>query len=472
MDSARMALKDISREVHSAFRELDIHFIIYHEGQSPEAMGLAAQEILGHPATEQALEIMKKAQSHIQEGLIGIATAQKNNVLGTQTGARHLALCALNIDRFQSAAGLRHAAWHHVWHALDKSGSTSAPTYFSADNKSKAVNSDSADTSAKEDALKNALALARANLNADIFATLTEIQNGISSAIGSIARLRARAALECHTREKPEAYPFILALDSIQTNTPHVSNLSANRRNKLQNLLRLSHNISESYDDNDIKGWISFVNAAQNMAWRGQQLENIINAAINMAQSTEVRLIGHQVAEILGYESEILTTDNIRYNSFMPFSMAEKQHIERALFIKERVFEHAARSRDSRAFYNVANQQNMLLADGEILGWCADALQKGGAAYDLALKSDVKNRAPLEKAAEAFDDAFAALHFKTLQTINKRVIRERREGATIALVKLLEICEDIPDSKTICRAIKQTDKATKGAELKRSSISA
>lgn len=59
IESVTQACNAISQQVKDDFRELTLHYIVHHEGQRMEALGLAGQEVLYHPAAETALQLLK-----------------------------------------------------------------------------------------------------------------------------------------------------------------------------------------------------------------------------------------------------------------------------------------------------------------------------------------------------------------------------------------------------------------------------
>lgn len=204
IDTVSHACDMITRQVRESYRQLTVHFIIHHDGQLTEALGLAAQEMLSHPAAETAMHIMRKKRSSDESALLGTAVAKEHILFGLASRETALALCTLNIDEFDSLKEARRYAYHLAWHAIDSFEYHNAPA-------------------TRDDAparvvirKRNALDIAAANLRADAFSAMICCLQDDYEAIRKLAHMRGINAIARRSGHTPEYYPFVIATEAAE----------------------------------------------------------------------------------------------------------------------------------------------------------------------------------------------------------------------------------------------------------------
>ena len=118
IDAVTHACNLIAREIRDYRKSLSIHFIVHHDGQRAEALGLATQDILSHPAAETAMHFLQRPGKSEQSALLGTAVAQQKIFFGLTTRDMVLALCTINVDHFNTLHEARRQTYHLACPAL------------------------------------------------------------------------------------------------------------------------------------------------------------------------------------------------------------------------------------------------------------------------------------------------------------------------------------------------------------------
>ena len=88
-----------------------------------------------------------------------------------------------------------------------------------------------------------------------------------------------------------------------------------------------------------------------------------------------------------------------------------------------------------------ANEQNENLAEGNILGWCANALQAAARAFDSALTSGTS---PMQAARMQFEGTKDIPEWDNLKKVGDSVVGQKRAGLAVTMGTIAEICNSDP----------------------------
>jgi hypothetical protein len=442
-----MAANHISNMVFSSYKNISIHFIVHHEGHVTEALGLAAQEILWHPAAETALHFLTRSKENKKSDILGIAYAQNHSFFLSRSNPRYLCVCTLNLGAHETLESLKQTAWHQAWHIINR--------VTNHESNARPVKRRDSDQAAHQiiQPPKDIVATARYNLSADTFSALMSGYEGDTKTSQEIAKTRSQDILSKNTYSSPEHYPFPIAFDTANEALKIFVNKSWAKRRVVTQAIRLTENLNNTFNDDALKHWVLFAAHSQNMVWRNISKADILGAAIHMAGNTQTRIISHQIADLLEIKPSSVIDATEFYNNFMAHKMAENihNHIIDDTFIK--CLTQSLKIKSGRPLLEAADKQNTTLSNGEINGWCALALQYAAAAVDLAFE---QGHNPEALAKKEFAACRQKVTLKELRTINRLIIQEKRKGGTITMDKLKALCTHDDTLKLIHKSIKAT----------------
>ncbi len=63
-DDVRDSCRTIARQMRDYTRNLSLNFIVHRSGQRIEALNLAEQELIGHPAGKAAIRLIRKQKKN------------------------------------------------------------------------------------------------------------------------------------------------------------------------------------------------------------------------------------------------------------------------------------------------------------------------------------------------------------------------------------------------------------------------
>lgn len=426
-DAVQQSCRAVAREIRDYCRNLNLSFIVHHTGEKVDALTLAGQELLTHPAGETILRLLKSAPKDENSSFLGLAAWQESFFMGLASRDNVLALTTLNMEEFDSLRSIRSQAWHMAWHSIFLYSRRDNPRY---------------ETQFSEGIVFPDLkgsALASANLRADVFSAVMCTLNGDKDAIRRLAHSRSMDALIRHAGHKPEDYPFAIALEATQFAYSEMMRQPPSKKKQITAALDLADNVGKTYDDLALKQWIYFCKPAQDMAWRGDNKEFILGAAISTSQDTYIRATGFLISEITKIKPTPAIAIQEKFSPFAEDRYNQKLHetmIERAF---EKAVNAGLLENNGSAFSYAANEQNIKLTDGHTLGWCAAALQAAGRAFDDALMNGSKNA--LQDARREFEGVKHKTTWATLKELGEIIIKQYRQGHHVTLSEIIEFCE-------------------------------
>lgn len=432
----------VARQVHDYARALNLTFIVHHTDQYLEALSLTAQHLLNHRAAESAISLLKKPQKFPVSAFLGLVSWRENIFMGLSSRMNAMALTTLNIDNFKSPKTAKMQAWHMAYHAITLYQSRYSERF--------------------EDNFKNGLVVpdfseeerAAVNLRADIFSALMASLQGDRNAIERLAHARSINALSRRLGHHPELFPFPIAADATILALNELREAPPSRKKQIETAINAAQTIGQAYDDINLKQWIYFCKPAQDMAWRGEEKDIIIGAAVSTSQDTYIRATGFLVSETLNIKPCSVLALQDRYSPFAEEKYNQRLHeamIERTL---QQAIHAGMNDSTGRAFTEAANVQNQKLSDGHILGWCAAALQAAGRAFDAALASG--NKTPDQVARREFEFNAQKTTWDTLKDLGESIVEKYRQGQNVSFGDIIEFCGQSPAMANVANSITHT----------------
>lgn len=443
-DAVQQSCRAIARQMRDYSRNLNLSFIAHHAGQHLESLSLAGQELLSHPAGEQALRLLRTPKKNENSTFMGLVVWREYLLLGLASRQKVMALTTLNIGQFESLRDVRSQAWHMAWHAIDLYNRRHEPVYESFFQEGLVMPPTAGE------------AMAAANLRADVFSAVMCSINGDKDTIRRLANTRSMQAMTRNAGHKPEHYPFALAMEATQVALADLMRRPPSKKRQIDAALQIAETIGQTYDEATLKQWIYFCRPAQDMAWRGDDKETILGAAVSTSQDTYIRATGFLVADITRTTpASILVIEN-HYSPFAEDRYNQKLHegmVERAF---QKAVNAGMLNHSGAAFLVEANEQNQKLPDGHILGWCAAALQAAGRAFDSALASGSKT--PIEAARREFEGTADRTTWDALKEMGESIIEQYRQGNAVTFSDLIDFAGNRPAFAGISSSIAFTIK--------------
>ena len=442
IDTIEHACNLISREIKDYQRNLTIQYIVHHEGQRTEALALAAQKFLGHPASETAMHLLQAQRKSEYSALLGSAVARNNMLFGLASKDFHLALCTINIDEFNSLKEMQRQAYHLAWHALDNVEYHADPQNNSGRAKENLVRK------------RNGLEIAHANLKADVFSACMGVFHRDRDAAQRISKTRSENTIATRALYSPEFSPFPIALDATVFAIDKADPKNISKKRMISEAQKITSKVGQIYGSNSVTNWIKFCEPAQDMAWRNFSDEEILGAAIHTSPDTYVRATGYLVAEQTGTSPASVLDIRESYSPFADDEFNSNIHDRVIDQTFNDIIAQVARSHSASPLFELAHQQNEALTNGHILGWCASALQAAGVAVLSGIEQGEKS--PEDLAAERFRDQRNHTNWEELSLLGKNIIKSQRSGQPVTMRDIDDLAKDIAGLKALRASVQNT----------------
>lgn len=430
------------RQAQELYPNLQLMFIPHENGQFGEIIESREHDVTYHPAGDVATSILEKNSNRDLSSFLGMAIHTETKWMGLVTVESMLGLFNLNMAEFSSKQDAQRSIYHLIWHAFDLYEVRQKPEYISKYRSGPMIPK------------RSPMNLARLNLQADIFAASMAGFMGEKNAMNDMAMQRAQDSVAPVYSRRAEDYPYVIALETAQYAFDQIRQRDAIPKQKYMYYARqIAVEVSQTYDEQNIRNWWGFSEPSQDMAWRGLSSDIILGCAIYTSEDPFVRATAHVVSDIT--EVTPLKGEDIsrHYNSFA--NQQQNQMLHRELM--EKTFQDAIalgiKSESGRPLLVAANEQNEGLLEGRIIGWCAGALQAAARAFENAISSGVP---PLQAAKIEFESTKNETEWDHLKKISEDVIEQKRNGFAVTLNNLADLCAGQPHLATITNSLQAT----------------
>lgn len=432
-----------TKQVQELYPDLEMMFIPHEPGQFHEIISMNEYEIMRHPAGKVAQSIIEKNVQRDISSFLGMAVHREVKWMGLASQENILALFNLNTGDFKGAKEARRTIYHMIWHAIDLLEIRRLPEYASKFRTGPMIPK------------RSPMNLARLNLQADAFSSVMGALLGEEDALDIVARQRAIDSIHPVHERRAEDYPFVIAMESAKYAYEEILQLKPARAKFMFYARQLAHELGNTFDDASIRNWWGFSEPAQDMAWRNFRPEMILGCATSTSEDAFVRATGHLVCEIADITPIPLSGLEGHYNAF---SNAENNHVLHREIAEKTFADAIARGvieESGRPLALAANEQNENLSEGNIIGWCANALQAAARSFENALSSGVS---PVQAARMEFEGTKDVPTWDTLKKIGEGIVDQKRAGLATTLGSVAEICSEQPAFSPMLNSIRTTMK--------------
>ncbi len=447
MATKQEILKDVcshaNRQVQALYPNLQLIFIHHNSGNFHEIVATQEHALAGHPAGRTAQTILEKHNNREQSGFIGMAIHHSVKWFGLASSDSLLALFNVNADEFNNVRDLRRSIYHFTWHAIDLMEVRKKKEYAAKFRSGPMIPK------------RSPMNLARLNLQADLFSSVMCALEGEQDAMGNLARQRSTDSVTPVQARRAEDYPFPIALEPAQFAYNALTAIKPSKEKFMHFAQRVALEVGRTFEDASIREWWAFSEPAQDMAWRNYPADHILGCAAFTCEDPLVRSTAHLVSDITGIAPEDVLKSGTSYNAFARNNQNQILHRE----IAEKTFEDAiargVMEESGRPLITAANEQNENLTEGIILGWCANALQAAGRAFENALVTGIS---PAQAARMEFMGTKDIPTWDSLKKMGDDIIDQKRKGFGVTMGNIAEIGNSNPEFAPVLNSLRVTMK--------------
>lgn len=430
-------------QVRELYPNLELMFIPHEGGRFHEVVATSEHELAKHSAGKTAQSILEKNNSRELSSFLGMAIHHDVKWLGLSSSDTLLGLFNVNTDEFDDAKDMRRAVYHLVWHAIDLIEIRQRPEYAAKFRSGPMIPK------------RSPMNMARLNLQSDVFSGVMSALQGEEDALDILASQRAMDSILPVYARRAEDYPYVIAMEAAKYAYEELLAIKPPKNKYMSYARQMAQEIGRTFDDKSIRQWWGFSEPAQDMAWRNMEKETILGGAIYTSEDPFVRATAHLVADITGVTPLPAAQLGNLYNAYANHEQNYVLHRE----MMEKTFEDAVargvKAESGQPLILAANEQNENLADGNILGWCANALQSAARAFDNALSSGAS---PIVAARLEFEGTRDIPTWESLKKIGEGIVDHKRTGLGATLGTIAEICHGDEAFASVLGSIRVTMK--------------
>ena len=440
-DEIREICRRVTKEVARAYDDLSLHFVVHQSGTLRDSIALSEHDMVSHPAQEAARSILKKQIKNDNSNFLGLAISSKSKFFGLKRIDRILGLFNVNADEFKTLEEAELRIYHLAWHAIDLYEIRKNPQYMKKFQKGAMIPK------------RSPLNLSKSHLQADAFSCLIKALKENVNISEELGLKRAKQSLNPVTNFKAEDYPFVVAMEACSFSIEEILGKDFTDINIIILARKMSLDVGHAFDENSIKQWWEFCLPAQDMAWRGSPAEEVLGAALNTSDNPFVRSIAYLINDICDIDAASAESLSGVYNPFLNPDDILNIHRDMVDAAFEQAIAEGIKDASPEAFMKAANLQNENLTEGRIVGWCANALQNAGKAFEAALHSGTQ---PEQAARMNFTTADPLPSWDSLKDLGKKIVDEKRKGFAVTMGHIAEVCHNNDAFSQVLDSIKIT----------------
>lgn len=305
----------------------------------------------------------------------------------------------------------------------------------------------------------------RENLLADIFSSITLQQFGYVLNLNKLARIRCQDLFEIKKNYMAEIYPYPIACEATIMLLEEHDDIKATQQKKpISNIVALTYEVKETFDDSAIEQWFQFAKAAQDMIWKGLDKNRVLQTAIYTCEDPFVRSVAYLVSELLNVDPHPVS-DMQYHNPFTDDEANERLHYRLCKNQLKDVLNNTDNYMNKNNFIDkidtLIQHQNKLLKDGVLIGWCVPALKEARSVYKSLIENEkIKEQQRLNAMQDVYQKSCHMPPWSTLKELSAKIIQRKRRGLHIDRDVLLSITSRMPDSDVFLHAFDPPDSAS------------
>lgn len=424
---------------------LFIKYIFHRRGQRSDAIEMDNRFFQSHPAGNTALNILRKSTNSQSSKFHGLAIETTQSMMGLKEQKNVIGLITINLDNHETTESVLQESYHLGWLAIDSARLLKHPKYKSL-------------TSGPLIPKRSPLNLTRASLQADIFSTLILADQGYEGMIKDLAKKRCFDALSAQINGTPWLYAFPLAFETTLHARKNLITTNKQNYHFISTPLEYAASIAKAFNEEDFQQWWSFCKPAQKMAWHNETPQDIVNLAMATSEDPIIKVTTTLITTCTGIEQQDTSNKNSRYNAFVSQKSNKIYHEDAAQETFELVLSESLKIKSATPLFNLANQQNQALTQGNVFGWCASALQSAARAFDKK-QQETNNMADIGSVVElGFKASKQEIKYDSLLTLGEDILIRRKQGEVITIEDVEKMAMQQIETGFVGQSIKETIK--------------
>jgi hypothetical protein len=423
LDAARKCRGKITTEFEEFDKQLTVIITLSGVQTNQDTLTEKQSNIINLPQGQELFNALKK---HIESAsptsqVIGIISQQQKKLMGLKSASRYTALINIDVSQHPDTKSLENDIYAHIWKTL------SIIDDIKNKNEALIITSGSLTTTKWND-----LQTTSRNLFADIFAgSLTELK-GQKGAIKNLTKKRCIACFQELQSYEARANPLPIMLETIQMVYDDVCGARREEKSNIKKALNITSEVIDTMDENVIRQWQSFIDAAHEMAWAGLSTAQILGTAIYTSDNVYNRTSAYMIAEILNTDpTPVIKFDG--YNAFADLDIQQRSHKIACLETFEYAQSRQTFGTTPETYFQMAHQSCDMLLEGKPNGFCAPAL--------ILLGQTVKETPDITKEAlsEMFAAQMSAMPWAVVRDLHKSITDLRKNNKCKGLNSIIEV---------------------------------
>lgn len=421
IDHARNVIR---RQVQEEMPELTPIIILHEDGNRANAIARTKAEVSNYFGSDAILEALKPHEKKNHTEFADLVTVEKPIFPMMPKKIYQYALIFINLSQASSTNETRvhmYSMAYSAIHAAREQKTTQSPE----------VQQSSASLPSHE----NRQMQAKQNLAAEIFASLMIELQGEHGFIEYIAKQRLKDTLTRCTGAQPELHPFPIVMETLKIIHDELQESFNPKAHLISQALQITEEVIDTHEEDDtIRHWWIFAEAAQEMAWMEFDVETILSIATYTSEDPYIRATAHMVSDYLNITPSAIT-DLDSYNPFTEPEANMRAHKRACDQIFDSLMPGEYEDYVLTRFSKAIQEQNKSLSEGLPLGWCGVRLDTIIATID---KNQRAGNPPIahKDIEKIFEEQDKAIPWNTLLKANKMILKEYREHSSLT-------CEDI-----------------------------
>ena len=448
---ARHVCNVVRRQVQEHFPDLYLYFVVHKENTRADAFQIEKEQIAEHPAGNVILNCL--SSSEFSDVLQGNMSHFFSMVRPAHSGFFRffkrdscLALSFINYARFSSEDDFRNHVFHLVWHAI---------VLYREVQKERCKDKILwPDFSEKKASFRN--------LEADIFSASVQKLQGRENALELLLEQRVRDTLHPTVGFCAEAFPFFVCVDALRFLFKNKIENYEKDRNPLIAAVRIVEDVEHEYSSSSVEQWRIFAWPAQEMAWAGSDVDDILGAAIYTSEDTYVQSIADVIAEQMDIKPQVMTHMQ-GYNPFTNQDVNERLHRKRCDELIGNILNRIESKTDVDIFWDVAWKHNYALLQSFPLGWCASALVSAAEFIFQSSLGSVQD--VLGDAKVKFQEEVDSVAWDTLVHFSQTLLQHKRDGMEQTIDNAVQVAKVSDEFLSIYRAFIRVDEQKRAFKM-------
>ncbi|NCT40338.1 MAG: hypothetical protein GW778_01575 [Alphaproteobacteria bacterium] len=444
--SMKTLINDAVQEFHEFNAALNITIVIGGRQDADDAIIEKQSDILALPSGQDIQNTLRSriSEDNFTSSLAALVKTKHKKMMGLAHDTHHHAVLLINASNHLDIKSFAAEIYGSIWKVLSI-----------IDDEKRGVEECIARNDNFITAHWTEMQTASRNVLADIFAGSLLEAKGQMGALKNIAKSRCLSSLKDLKNYDARLNPFPIMLETAQMVFKDFEASSPNT-NPITQALKITSEVIETMDENTILQWQNFIVSAQEMAWSGISIAQLLGAAIYTSDSVYSRTSAYMIADILNTDPAP-SLQFQGYNAFADPDTQQRNHKIACLDTIEYIENRQLERRNPNPFFKNAIHGCQYLLQGKPNGFCAPALVAVG------LSIEQNPEITKEEVANIFRSETNATPWETILNMHRDIIALKKQDIDVDIKTIIEILrqdEDTRDAAILIKKLSDMDIST------------